>query len=129
MCVWARLNETSESMSISFANKFKLCKFLAVPILLYGCETRTPLTDTERTIRAFEMKCLRRLLHFSYRKPESNDFVCSLVTVLMGPQERLLATVKRRRLVWLAHVVRHDTLVRTLLQGWMEERSRRGEQK
>ncbi|XP_078578087.1 uncharacterized protein LOC144863003 [Branchiostoma floridae x Branchiostoma japonicum] len=61
----ARLSRIWKSNNISFSVKFKLYKTLVVSILLYGCETWTLLAATERKIRAFEMRCLRKLLHIS----------------------------------------------------------------
>ena len=34
-----------------------------------------------------------------------------------GPQELLLATVKRRKLAWFVHVTRHDSLSKAILHG------------
>lgn len=56
------------------------------------------LTDVES--KAFEMKCLRRLIHISYREQKSSECVRRLVTILIGPDEPLLAKVKRRKMVW-----------------------------
>ena len=47
----------------------------------------------------------------------TNDWVHSTVYFLLGLQEPLLASVKRRKLAWLGHVVLHDTLSQTILQG------------
>ena len=50
-------------------------------------------------------------------------------TTFMGPQQPLLATVKRRKLAWFGHVTRHDSLSKTILQGTSEGGRRRGWQK
>ena len=89
-----RLNRVWKS-NISFQTKFQLFRSLVVFILLYRCEAWTLLADDERRIQAFETKCLRKLLRISYRKHETNDYVRSLVKSLVGPQEPLLATVRR----------------------------------
>ena len=39
---------------------------------------------------------------------------------LLGPQESLLATIKRLQLVWFGHVTRHDSLSKTILQGTLD---------
>ncbi|GFR99641.1 endonuclease-reverse transcriptase [Elysia marginata] len=51
------------------------------------------------------------------------------VVAYVGPQEPLLATVKRRKLAWFGHVTRHDSLSKTILQGTVEGKHRRGRQK
>ena len=80
--------------TFSFTNKFKHYKSRVTSILLYGCETWTPLADTEKKrIQAFETKCMRKLLCISYLEHKTNDWVRNKVNFLMGPQEPLLATV------------------------------------
>ena len=125
----ARLNRIWKSNAISFPTKYKLFKSLVVSILLYGCETWTLHADTERRIQAFEYKCLRRLLRISYLEHKTNQFVRDTVSALVGPQEPLLATVKRRKLAWFGHVTRHNSLCKTILQGTLEGGRRRGRQK
>ena len=124
----ARLARVWKS-NIGFPTKFKLFRSLVISILLYGCETWTLLAETERRIQAFEMKCLRRLLRISYLEHKTNDYVRSLVSSYVGPQEPLLTTVKRRKLAWFGHVTRHDTLSKTILQGTVEGGRRRGRQR
>ena len=50
----------------------------------------------------------------------------SKVNFLVGPQEPLLASAKRRKLAWFGHVTRHDSLSETILHGTMEGGRRRG---
>ena len=40
--------------------------------------------------------------------------------LLVGPQEPLLAVVKRQKLAWFGHVTRHDSSPKTILQGTFE---------
>ena len=44
----------------------------------------------------------------------------SIISSLVGPQEPLLAAVKRRKLAWFGHVTRHNSLSKTILQGALE---------
>ena len=57
------------------------------------------------------------MLRISWLDKKTNDFVRVKVTSLAGPQEPLLATVKRRKLTWFGHVTRHNSLPKTVLQG------------
>ncbi|GFR77564.1 endonuclease-reverse transcriptase [Elysia marginata] len=125
---FAKLGKIWKS-SISFKAKHKLFRSLLSSILTYGCETRTLLADTERRIQAFENKYLRKLLPISYKDHVTNESVRELVVAYVGPQEPLLATVKRRKLAWFGHVTRHDSLSKTILQGTVEGKRRRGRQK
>ena len=72
-------------------------------------------------MQAFETKCLRKLLRIFYLEHKTNDWVRSEINFLVGPQESLLATVKRRELAWFGHVTRHDSLSKTILQGTLED--------
>ncbi|GFS04037.1 endonuclease-reverse transcriptase [Elysia marginata] len=125
---FAKLGKIWKS-SISFKVKHKLFRSLVNSILTYGCETWSLLADTERRIQVFENKCLRKLLRISYKDHITNESVRELVVAYVGPQEPLLATVKRRKLAWFGHVTRHDSLSKTILQGTVKGKRRRGRQK
>ena len=55
-----------------------------------------------------ETECLRKLLRISYLVHKTNDWMRSKISFLVGPQEPLLPTVKRRKLAWFGHVTRDD---------------------
>ena len=61
-------------------------------------------------IQAFETECLRKLLCVSFFEHKTNDWMRSKINFLVGPQERPLATVKRRKLAWFGRVGRNDGL-------------------
>ena len=61
--------------NISFKTKYKLYHSLVLSTLLYGCETSTLMADTEKRIHAFEIKCMRKSLRFSYLERKTNEFV------------------------------------------------------
>ena len=67
-------------------------------IFLYGCEKWTVTADSEKRIQAFETKYLRKLVRISCLERKTNNWVRSKISILMGPQELVLATVKRRKL-------------------------------
>ena len=52
--------------------------------------------------------------------------VLEMASILVGPRELLLSTVKRRKLSWFSHVCRHDTLSKIILQGSVDGRRLRG---
>ena len=95
-------------------------KSFVTSILLFGCETWTLLADSEYGIQAFETKCMRKLLYISYIEHKTNDWMRSKINLLVGPQEPLLATIKRQRLAWFRHVIRYDSLSKTIPQGTLE---------
>ncbi|KAI8511673.1 hypothetical protein Bbelb_107730 [Branchiostoma belcheri] len=85
--------------------------------------------NTERRIQAFETKSLRRLLGISYHQHKTNVYVYQQVYSLVGPQEAMMSTVRRRKLQWFGHLTRHNNLAKTILQGTLEGKRRRGRQK
>ena len=62
------------------------------------------LTLKKKRIQVFETKCLWKLLRIFYSEHKTNGWVRSKINFLVGPQEPLLATVKRRKLAWFGHV-------------------------
>ena len=65
---------------------------------LCGCETWTLHADSQKKIQAFKTKCLRKFLCISYLEHKNNNWVQSKINSLVGPQEPLMLTVKRRKL-------------------------------
>ena len=111
---------------MSFSTNIILCRSVVFSMLLDGRESWTLTADLERRIQAFEDKCYRRMLGISYRENKTNEYVWQQVCILLGPQELLLSTVKRRKLSWLGHVCRNDTLPKIIQQGSVDGRRRRG---
>ena len=85
--------------------------------------------ESERRIEAFEIKSFRKLLGVTYRDRKTNAEIRQTVQNYVGSQEPLLATVKRRKLSWYAHLTRHDSLAKTILQGTVQGGRRRGRQR
>ena len=80
----------------------------------------------EKKIAAFETKQFRKLLGISYREHRTNEYVRQKIKELVGEQEPLLATVKRRKLTFFGHTIRHNSLNKTIVQGTLEGQRRRG---
>ena len=106
----------------------RLYRALVLSTLLYGCESWTMTAETTKRVQTFETKCFRRMLGISWSDRKTNDFVRAQVTSRAGPQEPLLATIKRRKLTWFGHVTRHNSLPKTILQGTLEGGRKRGRQ-
>ena len=122
MAATARLNRIWRCNTISFASKFKLSKSLLTSVLLYGCETWTLLTDSEKRTKAFETKRLRKLLRISVVEHQTNDWMHSKINFLLEP---LLAAVKRRKHACSSH----DSLFKTILWDTLEGGRHRGQQR
>ena len=87
------------------------------------------LLTLKKRVNIFGTKRLRKLLRISYLEHKTNDWVRSNINFLMGPQEPLLATVRRLKPAWFGHVTRHDSLSKTILQGTLEGGRRSGRQR
>ena len=82
------------------------------------------LLTVRKGIQAFETKCLRKRFRVSHLEHKTNDCVPSNFNFLEGPQEPLLAIVKRWTLEWFGHVTFHDSLFKTKLQEMLDVRQR-----
>ena len=92
-------------------------RFLVTSIFPYACESWTLTAELQRRIQAMEMRCYRKLLRISYKDHVRNEEVHAKIQQVIGPQEDLLAIVKRRKLQWYGHVSRSSGLAKTILQG------------
>ena len=74
----------------------------------------------EKRIQDFENKSHRRLLCIIYRQHKTNKYVREQILNQIGKYEPLLSTIKRRKLTYVGHICRHETLAKTILQGKIE---------
>ena len=85
------------------------------------------LSKTKRSVQPGSVMVQRARCRACY--PEEK--VPSLLSknFFMGSQEPLLETVKRHKLTWFGHVMRHDSLSKTILRGILEGGRRRARQR
>ena len=98
-------------------------------IFLNECETWTIAADSERRIKALEMRYFRKLLGISYRDHMINEEVKARIGNAIWPYEDLLTSVKRGKLKWYGHATRSSGLAKTILQGTVQGGRRRGRQR
>ena len=79
--------------------------------------------------QAFEMRCYRRLLNISYNDHVTNKELRRKIQTAIGEYDELLTLVKKRKLRWFGHVSRSSGLAKTILQGTMKGKRKRGRQK
>ena len=115
--------------NISFASKVKLMGYLVNSIFLYTCESRTLTAELEKRTQAFEMRCYRRLLNISYKDHVTNEVVRRKIKVAIVEYDVLLTLVKKRKLRWSGRVSRSSGLAKTILQGTVKGKRKRGRQK
>ena len=76
-----------------------------------------------------EMRCYRKILRISYENHLTNEEVRAKIQRAIGPNEDLLAIVKRRKLQWHGHVSRSSGLAETIWQGTVKGGRRQGRQR
>ena len=115
--------------NISLGSKVKLMRSLVISIFLYACESWTLTAELEKRTQAFEMRCYRRLFNISYKDHVTNEDVRRKIQAAIGEYDELLTLVKKRKLRWFGHVSRSSGLAKTILQGTMKGKRKRGRQK
>ena len=75
------------------------------------------------------MRCYRRLLYISYKDHVTNEEVRRKIQAAIGEYDELLTLVKKRKLRWFGHVSRSSGLAKTILQGTVKGKRKRGRQK
>ena len=100
-----------------------------ISIFLYACESWTLTAELEKRTQAFEMRCYQRLLNISYKDHVTNEEVCGKIQTAIGEYDKLLTLVKKRKLRWFGHVSRSSGLAKTILQGTVKGKRKRGRQK
>ena len=117
------------SGEIEFKLKFRLYNSLVLSTLLYGCETMTLLEESKNKIRGCESKAHRRLLNISYTERKTNILVNNLINEKVGSYVPLLDIIMRRKMTKFGHITRHDSISKTILQGYVEGNRKRGRSK
>ena len=115
--------------NIFLGSKVKLMRSLVISIFLYACESWTLTAELEKRTQAFEMRCYRRLLNILYKDHVTNEEVRRKIQEAIGEYDELLTLVKKRKLRWFGHVSRSSGLAKTILQGTVKGKIKRGRQK
>ena len=114
--------------NISLGSKVKLMHSLVISISLYARKSWTLTAELEKRTQAFEMRCYRRLLNISHKDHAANEEVHRKIQAAIGEYEELLTVVTKWKLRWLGHVSRSSALAKTILQGTVKTKRKRGRQ-
>ena len=96
------------------------------PAVMYGCESWTVKKAEHRRIDAFELLCWRRLLRVPWTSRRSNQSILKEISPGCSLEEMML----KLKLQYFGHLMqRVDSLGKTLMQGGIEGRRRRGRQR
>ena len=81
----------------------------------------------EKRIESFEFKCYRHMLQIPYTAHVANESIKNQTDATTGTSERLLGTVRKRKLQWFGHLVRQDnSLAKMIMEGMVEGKRGRG---
>ena len=75
------------------------------------------------------MRRYRRLLNISYKDHVTNEEVRGKIQAAIGEYDEFLTLVKKRKLRWFGHVSMSSGLAKTILQGTVKGKRKRGRQK
>ena len=99
---------------------------MVFPVVMYGCESWTARKAECQRIYAFELWCWRRCLRVPWTARRSNQSILKETS----PGCSLEGMVLKLKLQYFGHLMRRvDSLEKTLMQGGIGGRKRRGRQR
>ena len=119
------LDSVLKSRDITLPKKVQTVNAM-VPVVMWGCESWTiKKTECQRT-DAFELWCWRGLLRVPWTARRSNQSTLKE----NSPEYSLKGLMLKLRLQYFGHLMwRSDSLEKTLMQGKIEDKRRRGQQR
>ena len=108
------LSNIWKDRSITLATKKRLLNSLVFPIATYGSVCWVMKASNRKRLESFELWCYRRILRISWAEKKTNEFVLGK-SGLQFQGDRLANTVYGRQLGFIGHVLRHESLEKTLL--------------
>ena len=121
--VMTNLDRILKSRDITLPTKVHLVKAMGLPIVMYGCESWTIKKAELQRIDAFELWCWRRLLRVLWMARRSNQSILKEIS----PEYSLEGLMVKLKLQFFGHLMRTaDSFEKTLMQGKIEGRKRRG---
>ena len=124
--VMTNLNSIFKSRDITLPTKVHLVKTMVLPVVMYGCESWTVKKAERQRIDAFELRCWRRLLRVPWTARRSNRSILKEISSGISLEGMML----KLKLQYFDHLMpRADSLEKTLMQGGIGGRRKRGRQK
>ncbi|MGP1906500.1 MAG: hypothetical protein ACTS4X_01990 [Candidatus Hodgkinia cicadicola] len=87
----------------------------------YGCETWTR-AEEEKKLNSFEIWCFRRILKIKWIHMVTNEEVLERV----GEKRSFWESIVRRRVQLTGHIMRHEDLLKIIIEGYVDEKRPRG---
>lgn len=119
------MNKIWKSKDITLNTKNRLLRAIVFPMMMYGCESWSLRKADRRRIDAFEMWCWRKLLRIPWTARVTNREVIDRIK----PGTSLEAKITRLRLTYFGHVMRANSLEKSVMLGIVSGTRRRGRQR
>ena len=116
-----------KSKDITLPTKVHLVKAMVFPVVMYERESRTIKKAERWRIAAFELWCWRRFLRVPWTARRSNQSKPNLKEI--NPEYSLEELMLKLKLQYFGHLIRANSLEKTLMLGKTEGRRRRGQQR
>ena len=114
---------------------YQLCKqvqalqvSIYTSILLYGCETRTLLADSEKKDPSFRDQVHEETSPYLLLGAQDQQLGAEQDQLPFGCTGTSSGNYQVRKLAWFGHPTRHDSLSKTILRGTLKGGRRRGRQ-
>ena len=117
--------QRTKKWRLYFAGQIPSCKAMVFPVVTYGYESWTIKKAEGQRIDAFELWCWRRLLRVPWTARRSNQSILKETS----PEYLLEGLMLKLKLQSFGHMMRTDSLEKTLMLGKIEGRRRRGRQR
>ena len=119
------LDSMLKSRDITFPTKVRLVKAMVFPVVMYGCESWIVKKAECWRIDTFELWCWRRLLRIPWTARSKQSILKEI-----SPEYSLEGLILKLKLQYFGHMLRRaDSFEKTLMQGKIEGRTRRGWQR
>ena len=120
------LDSILKSRNSTLPTKVHLVKAMVFPVVMYGCESWTIKKAECQRIDAFQLWCWRRLFRVPWTARSSNQSILREIS----PRCSLEGLMLKLKLQYFGHLMqRADSFEKTLMQGKIEGRRRRGRQR
>ena len=120
------LDSILKSRDITLQTKVRLVKAMVFPLVMYGCESWTVKKAEHQRIDTFELWCWKRLLRVPWTARRSNQSILKEIS----PGCSLEGLMLQLKLQYFGYLIRKvDSLEKTLMQGGVGGRERRGRQR
>ena len=120
------LDSIFKSRAITLPTQVHLVKAMVLPVVMYGCESRTIKKSEHQNTNAFELWCWRRLLRIPWTARRSNQAIRKEIS----PEYSLEGLILKLKFSYFGHLMQmSDSFENTLMLGNIKSMRRRGPQR